>query len=163
MFLDTFKENETRELIVERITFILREILKKKGNLEDKEKIREKAIQVFWNLNYITIYGLMIHCVCSIGSNELSSVIRSACESRSDAPLLKIIPYVVEIMFKKLVNIDGMKKIFPVLPETVRNMLKFVVVGYCRIHNISFKERQQVEALFNLRNKLLPNHLSSTE
>ena len=124
--------------------------------------IRSQAERIFWNLNFITTYGLMMHCVYDIGSTELLDIIKAVCATKTDAPLLKIIPYVVEIIFKKNVDIDGMKKILPELSETVKNMLRFVVVYFCRIHIVPYNERQQLEQLFGLKS-LLPQYLEFQE
>jgi hypothetical protein len=109
------------------------------------------AERIFWNLNFATTYGLMIHCIYAIGSSELVNVIKTTCLNQTDAPLMTIIPYVVEILFKKKVDVEGIRKIFPKLPETIKNMLRFVVAHYCRTHHILYSERQQVEQLFSLK------------
>ena len=154
-FFDTFKDKTVQEAIIGYISHALGARLNESHDSVESEKIRKQAERIFWNLNFATIYGMMIHCVYSIGSIELVNVIKSACSIQDNAPLLMIIPYVVEIMFKKKVDVEGMKKIFPELPETVKNMLRFVVVYFCRIHHVAYKERQQVEQLFKLK-PLLP-------
>lgn len=159
LFFDTFKDKASQDAIIDYISHTLGSRLKNTDGAESSEKIRRKAEQIFWNLNFATTYGLMIHCVCAIGSAELVSIIKVACSEQENAPLVMIIPYVVEVIFKKKVDIDGMKKIFPDLSETVRNMLRFVVVYFCRTHHVTYKERQQVEQLFGLKKPLLPLYI----
>ena len=45
--------------------------------------------------------------------------------------------------------------------ETVKNMLRFVVVYFCRIHHVTYQERQQVEQLFGLKKPLLPLYIEA--
>ena len=153
-FFDTFNDKDAQDSIVDYISHTLGARMRRNG-AKDTVKMRSLAERIFWNLNFATTYGLMIHCVCAIGSSDLANIIKSACSDNNDAPLMMIIPYVVEIIFKKKVDVDGMKKIFPELPETVKNMLRFVVVYFCRTHHVPYKERQQVEQLFELK-PLLP-------
>ena len=161
MFFDTFKDKASQDSIIDYISHTLGIRLKNSGGAESSERIRRKAEQIFWNLNFATTYGLMIHCVCAIGSSELVNIIKKTCSKQKNAPLVTIIPYVVEVIFKKKVDIDGMKKIFPDLSETVKNMLRFVVVYFCRIHHVTYKERQQVEQLFGLKKPLLPLYIEA--
>lgn len=150
-FFDTFKDKEAQDSIIDYISNALGTRINKARDTNRAKKIRNMAERIFWNLNFATTYGLMIHCIYAIGSSELVNVIRATCLDRTDAPLMMIIPYVVEILFKKKVDVDGMRKIFPKLPETVKNMLRFVVAYYCRTHHVLYSERQQLEQLFDLK------------
>ena len=150
-FFDTFKDKEAQDSIIDYISNTLGARINRAHDANKEKKIRNMAERIFWNLNFATTYGLMMHCIYAIGSSELVNVIKTTCLNQTDAPLMIIIPYVVEILFKKKVDVDGMRKIFSKLPETVKNMLRFVVAYYCRTHHILYSERQQVEQLFNLK------------
>ncbi len=154
LFFDTFNDKDTQDSIVDYISYTLGTRMSKNG-AKDPVRMRSLAERIFWNLNFAITYGLMIHCVYAIGSSDLANIIKSTCSDQKDAPLMMIIPYVVEVIFKKKVDVDGMKRIFPNLPETVKNMLRFVVVYFCRTHHVLYKERQKVEQLFELK-PLLP-------
>lgn len=151
-YLNLIKDEEVKTAVIESIVFVI-----KKSSVGDKRReadVRDLASRAFWNLSFAATHNLMIHCVSAIGSDQLCGVIDSACEEKKEAPLMRIIPFVSEIIFKKRVDIDAMRKVFPALPPTVRSMLKLVVARFCAIHRVDYDCRQKVEQLFNLSNTL---------
>lgn len=150
VFFNTFTDKASQEAIIDYISHVLEEQAKDKYRFYASEKVRNMAERIFWNLNFVTTYGLVLHCVSAIGSTELSTVIDESCQTKVDAPLMLVIPQMVKILYKKEVDVDGIKKVFPKLSSTVKNILRFVVVYYCRTHHVLYRARQQVEQLFDL-------------
>lgn len=151
-YLNLVKDEEAKAAVIECITFAIKK--SPVGAKRRESDVRDLAIRTFWNLSFVATHNLMIHCVGAIGSDELCGVIGSACEDKKDAPLMMIIPFVTEIIFKKRVDVDAMRKVFPALPPTVRAMLKLVVARFCTIHQVDYDCRQKVEQLFDLSNTL---------
>ena len=158
-FFDTFKDEATQQHIIDYLSYRLNK--KFNGQMSsDREKLRKIAAKLFWNLNFSTTYGLLLHCASAIGSEDLFKVTKEACVSKSDAPISGLLPYFVEVMYKKRLDIDGMVSSMPKFPRTVRTMLRMIVSRFCATHHIGHKERQQAEALFNLK-KTLPQYINS--
>lgn len=157
-FFDTFKDEASEKAIID---FIAYSITKGKPNASKREsQIRDLATRAFWNLNFVATHNMMIHCVGALGSDELSGVIHEACDDDKEHPLMLMIPFVVDVIFKKRVDVDGMRAAFPKLPNTVRSMLKLVVARFCAIHHVTYSDRQKVEQLFELP-KTLPGYLAN--
>lgn len=159
LFFDTFKDETTQQHIIDYLSYRLSKKYKGRASA-DREKMRKIAAKLFWNLNFSTTYGLLLHCANAIGSEDLFKVIKEACASKSDAPIYRLLPYLVEVMYKKRLDIDGMVSSMPKFPQTVQTMLRMIVSRFCATHHIGHQERQQAEALFNLK-KTLPQYINS--
>lgn len=150
VFFNTFNDKASQNAIIEYISYCLQKHGKDGHDINTGNTLREKATKLFWNINFITTYAMVVHCAYAIGSNELIGVIKSVCGGHDNLPLMSIVSYAVEIMFAKRLSIDGIKKVFPLVPLTVQNMFRFLIARFCHTHRVAFNDRQRVEKLFNL-------------
>lgn len=122
-----------------------------------QEKIKELASSLFWNINYRAICGITMHCVRSVGSEQLWPILKDVCEGLA-APLGEVIKFGTEVFYRNRVPISTLKKKKDELPIIVWTIIREMIVQYCNTHPMKFDERQQVENLLNVKRTLISYH-----
>ncbi|MHA1401829.1 MAG: hypothetical protein ACTSQE_15880 [Candidatus Heimdallarchaeaceae archaeon] len=112
---------------------------------------------IFWNLNFIMVYGLINKIVHALGSDKLIEIVERV-YSKIDTPASFLVKQGILMWYLKNLRIDEIvkrieQKDFSNLAERA---IKFMVVNHCYLHPINYKDRQKIESKMGISRKKLP-------
>lgn len=121
-----------------------------------KEKLEIISKTIFWNINFFTIYGLVIKIITSLGSAKLTEIVRAVCDNKN-TPVAHLIKHGILMWYNKNLQVDVIaedieKDGFSKIAERI---MKFLIVDYCSVHKINFRERQKIEQKFHIPSQKL--------
>ena len=149
-FFSLIREAEIEGCVVELIAYWLSKHPKIVSR-RSREQIKEMASTLFWNLNFQAICGIAMHCVRSVGSDQLWPVVREVCDQLS-VPLGDVIKFGTEIYYKNRIPVSSLQVGKEELPIVAWSVVREMVVRYCNTRPMKFDERQQVESLLEVKN-----------
>ena len=152
-FFSLIREAEMEGYVVELIAYWLSKHPKIVSR-RSREQIKEMASTLFWNLNFQAICSITMHCVRSVGSDQLWPVVKEVC-NRLSVPLGDIIKLGTEIYYKNQIPISSLQVEKEKLPIVAWSIVREMVVRYCNTRPMRYNERQQVESLLNVKNTLI--------
>jgi len=159
------KENEQQD-IINFILSRLKVILDKKDSVRKKEGKKERCISkdelekisktIFWNMNFITIYGLINKIINSIGSNKLTQIIEAVCDEKN-TPASHLIKHGILMWYNKNLQVDNIGAIIDKdgFSSIAKKIMNFMIVNHCSMHKIGFREKQKIEHKFGIPSKKL--------
>jgi len=157
-FFDLIKDKNEQQEIVKYISGILEKI-KKDGNPDvSNEKLEKEAKKIFWNLNFGVIIGLIYKSIKSIGSDKLKNIIEKICDKKK-TPVHLLIKHGVFMWYDKNINVERIIKDIKEVDFslTANEVLKYLIVYHCILHNIGFKEKSRIQSNFSISSKSLLN------
>lgn len=165
-FFKIIKEKSEQDIIIDFISNRLDYIIKKKSEerLKDGKKDREPTHEelekisqnIFWNLNFLTVYGLIDKIINSIGSSKLTKIAETVCDKRN-TPAAYIIKHGILMWYNKNLQVD-------IIAEKIDNdgfssiakrLMDFLVVNHCSMHKITYREKQKIEQKLGIASKRL--------
>lgn len=158
-FFDLIKDKEGQEAIIDFISVRLKKIIKesdeKKKEL-NREDLKKMARMIFWNLNFFIVYGFINKIVHSLGSDKLIKVEEEVCDEVG-TPVSFLVKHGILMWYNKNLQVNELairikEKDFSKLAERV---LKLMVVDYCSLHPINYKDRQRIENKLGISTKKL--------
>lgn len=158
-FFDLIKDKEGQEAIIDFISVRLKKIIKesdeKKKEL-NREDLKKMARMIFWNLNFFIVYGLINKIVHSLGSDKLIKVEEEVC-NEVGTPVSFLVKHGILMWYNKNLQVNELairikEKDFSKLAERVS---KLMVVDYCSLHPIDYKDRQRIENKLRISTKKL--------
>ena len=152
-FFLLIQEAEIEESMIELIAYWLSKHPKIVSQ-RSREQIKELASTLFWNLNFQAICGITMHCVRSVGSDQLWPVVKEVCDQLA-VPLGEVIKIGTEIYYKNRVPIPSLQTKKDELPIVAWSIVREMVVQYCNTHPMKHSERQQVESLLKIKNTFI--------
>lgn len=163
MILKTLAGEKERAMLIEMIDAKLREKKAKESGWTDAQ-VHEFAQNVYWDFLFSILYGLVLRCVRTIGAEQLYNVICQACAA-DESPFKEVVPFGVDMFYCKNVRI---KKISEYIgrkdtPDTVKWILKQMVVHYCSTHKVDFGLRQEIESRLKLEQRTFVSYAKTEE
>lgn len=158
-FFDLIKDKEGQKAIIDFISVRLKKIIKesdeKKKEL-NREDLKKMARMIFWNLNFFIVYGFINKIVHSLGSDKLIKVEEEVCDEVG-TPVSFLVKHGILMWYNKNLQVDKLairikEKDFSKLAERVT---KLMVVDYCSLHPIDYKDRQRIENKLRISTKKL--------
>jgi len=158
-FFDLIKDKEGQEAIIDFISVRLKKIIKesdeKKKEL-NREDLKKMARMIFWNLNFFIVYGFINKIVHSLGSDKLIKVEEEVCDEVG-TPVSFLVKHGILMWYNKNLQVNELairikEKDFSKLAERVS---KLMVVDYCSLHSIDYKDRQRIENKLGIPTKKL--------
>ena len=158
-FFDLIKDKEGQEAIIDFISVRLKKIIKesdeKKKEL-NREDLKKMARMIFWNLNFFIVYGFINKIVHSLGSDKLIKVEEEVCDEVG-TPVSFLVKHGILMWYNKNLQVNELairikEKDFSKLAERVS---KLMVVDYCSLHSIDYKDRQRIENKLRISTKKL--------
>ena len=146
------QEESKQEEMIDYIADILRDINKKKRKSLNRKDLSKKARIIFWNINFVIIYGLLNKIVHSLGSNKLIKVVKKICDDEN-TPASFIIKHGISMWYDKSLDpneIEGLLKRSD-FSQTAKVILKYQVLNHCSTHKIKYKDQQLIENKLKLR------------
>lgn len=156
---DSIKDKDGQEAIIDFISVKLKKIIKesdeKKKEL-NREDLRKTARIIFWNLIFFTVVGFIEKIVHSLGSDKLTKVEEEVCEEVG-TPASFLVKHGILMWYNKNLLVDELtvrikEKDFSKLAESVS---KLMVIDYCSLHSIDYKDRQRIESKLGISTKKL--------
>jgi hypothetical protein len=138
------KETEIVELISKLITRL--EEGKDPNQRMSEEKRRKIARNIFWNVNFFTIYGIIYKIVHSLGSDKLIEISNNVCD-QVDTPASFLIKHGILMGYPKNLQIPELEKRinehdFSKIAKRVAEML---VVDHCSLNLVTYRDKQRIE------------------
>lgn len=155
-FLKIIKDNELQEVVISYISTKIEEYIEEQKEKPSNEKVRKIACNIFWNLNFSVIDGIIKLVIQSLGSDQLKENIVKVCDSNY-TPAKSIIKHGVLMWHSKNLQIDNIHKELKNsdFSETAKVAMKHLIVDHCKMHKINYKEKQEIESKFGIPAKRL--------
>ncbi len=160
-FFDMVNHEETKNYIINLISKKLYKIIKEENNEKmSREEMRELAETIFWNLNFIVVFGLIKKAVQSLGSDKLIEIVDLA-NKRISTPSYFLIKHGIYMWYLKNLDIKTISKEIKRgdFSNLSKKVIKFMVIEYVYSHPISYKERQQIVQQLKIPPNRIPRHL----
>jgi len=160
-FFELIKQEGEQQEIISFILSRLKIIIEKKSeerrkegkgerkpSKEELEKISEK---IFWNMNFLTVYGLIDKIITSIGSNKLTQIIEEVCDNKN-TPATYLVKHGILMWYNKNLQVDNIAKKINEdgFSNIAKKIMNFMIVNHCSMHKIDFKEKQKIKNKFGI-------------
>jgi len=157
-FLDLIQNKQAEQEIVEFLTERINDIIEKKiGKKEPSvDKIEKLAKEIYWNLNFGVLHGIITKSIHSLGSNNLLNIAQTICEKENN-PAAFIVNHGIRMWYAKNIKIDEIvnrinQKDFSL---TAKRLMQFKVAEHCILHKIEQKKLQEIEHKLKLPTRKL--------
>lgn len=158
-------EEEQQEIInyiSENLKLFIEDTLEKKRKEGKKEReptheeLEKLSKNIFWNINFMTIFGLVNKIITSIGSNKLLQIADSVC-NRRDTPAAFLIKHGIFMWYNKNLQLDEITKKIDQdgFSRIAKKIMNYLIVDHCSMHSISYKDKQRIEQKFGVSSKKL--------
>jgi hypothetical protein len=127
------------------------------GKRLSEEKKRKLADVIFWNICFFVALGLIEKITQSLGSDKLNEIVIDACDE-INTPASFLVKHGILMKYNKSPQINSIAKRMQQddFSKIADKVAKLMVVDYCSINRISFKDRQRIHDLLKIpRAKLL--------
>ena len=150
-FIELVKHEEAQDEVVEYILSRLSLIEKERGKDLDQDKLKAISRKIFWNTNFFILYSIINKIIHSLGSDKLTAIIETVCDRKS-TPAAFLVKHGILMWYNKNLQLDyitdGIKS--DEFSEIAKNILRHRIADHCRIHSVSFKEKQKIENKLNI-------------
>ena len=155
-FFEIIKGEKDQQDIIDFISTRLNEIIKHKPKRPSEEQIEKIAKMIFWNLNFLVVYGIIDKVVRSLGSDKLYEIIKKVCDELG-TPSSFLVKHGILMWYNKNVSINEMAKYIKKdeFSRIAQKVLKLMIVNHCTFHSISYKDRQRIESKLGIPAKRL--------
>jgi len=168
-FLEIIYKEENEDCIVEYISDRVKEIEseRKINNSERKlsnNEIRKFSRIIFWNINFLVVYGVIYKIVHSLGSENLIEIIEDVCD-KENTIASTVVKHGILMWYNKNLQIEEIVKVLrrddmSIIPDRV---IRLMISEFCRFHPIPYKDRQKLERKLGYSSKgLLENRYVET-
>ena len=121
-----------------------------------KEELEKISKTIFWNLNFLTIYGLIRKIISSLGSSKLTQIVEAVCDKKN-TPASHLVKHGILMWYNKNLQVDNIAKQIAEdgFSNITKRVLNFLIVDHCSMHKIGYRERQKIEQKFHIPSKKL--------
>lgn len=128
----------------------------RKFETPDDEELRKIALNIFWNINFSVVYGVLYKIIHSLGSDKLIKIVERACDNEN-TPATFIIKHGIGMWYKKNLKIEEIAKKLDGdgFSVTAEKVIKQLIVDHCMMHGIQYADRQRLESKLGLSQKRL--------
>jgi hypothetical protein len=148
-FLDDFKNNEDKfiEFFEDRIIYFNKDRLL-------PEEIYNLAKRFFCQFNLWNYYTCIYRSVSTLCSGQLIEVVGEVCDE-INTTLSSFIKLQSNIWYTKKINSEEIRKYFKSLKGIQRYLLADLLINFCEMHDVKFKERQKLANILQIDFKRL--------
>nr|WP_245249553.1 TIR domain-containing protein [Methanolinea mesophila] len=151
--INSIKSEESQKAILDYMTIRLSQLDEKRDankKLSEEDK-RKMAQTIFWNMCFIIVYGNIFKIVNSLGSDKLIEISNQVCDE-IDNPATALIKYGILMKYLKNIPVEELhrrisQKDFSLIAKRSAEMM---IVGHCALHNVGYRQRQQIESTFHI-------------
>ena len=155
-FFELIKNEEIESFFVEYIQDRLDKIIEEKDNNIKKEKIEKIAREIFWNINFGLVYGVVTKIIHSIGSTTLLNISSNVCD-RENTPASFIINQGIQMWYAKNLKTEVIYNRMEKngFSKTAKKLITHKIVEHISLHTIGIDEVKKIGNKFNLQSKSL--------
>ena len=159
LFIEIIKNKENQQSLTDFISSKLDLIIQNQPAKLNQSDLKRISKIIFWNLNLFVVYVMINKIVHSLGSDKLIEIANSVC-NQENTPAAFLVKHGILMWYGKNLQIDNIaKKIgsgdFSLIAQ---NIIEHEIVNHCRVHSITFRERQKIQSKLNIpRRRLLIN------
>ena len=144
-FFELIKSGDDQKDLINFISDILKKTIQEKEREPSKERIERLARVIFWNLNFLIVYGIIDKIVSSLGSNKLIEIVKSVCD-KVNTPASFLVKHEILMWYNKNLQINEIaerinEKDFS---KIAKKTIELMVVDYCSLHQINFRDKQRI-------------------
>lgn len=157
-FIEVIKDEKAEQDIVELLTERIKQVIEEREEENEKElsieKIEKLVRSIYWNLNFGVLHGFITKAIHSLGSINLLNISQTISD-KENTPAAFLVNHGIKMWYAKNLRVDEIatrieKKDFS---KTAERLMKFKVVEHCRLHNIEFKDLQNIENKLHIPSK----------
>jgi len=157
-FFEIIKGRDAQRDLIDLLSKNLKKFVaeeEEKGKEVSDEKIKRMARIIFWNLNFLFVYGIIYKIVHSLGSDKLTEIVEII-ENRIKTPASFLVKHGVLMWYNKNLQINELAKKIKEkdFSEIAQSILKFMVVDYSSVHPINYRDRQRIESKLEIPRRL---------
>lgn len=121
-----------------------------------KEELEKVSRTIFWNLNFLAMYGILNKIITSLGSTKLIQIIEEVCD-KMNTPASFIVKHGILMWYNKNLRVDEISKRIKGdgFSSIAIRMIQFLIVNHCSMHPIGYKDKQKIEKEFNIPSRKL--------
>ena len=145
-FIEIIKKKETQQIVIDFIGNQIELLAKHQDKPLNSQEMHKLSRLIFWNLNFRFLYGFINKTIHSLGSSQLTKIIRSVCE-RENTPVSCLIMHGIFMWYNKNLQTDEIvnKVDSHNFSKVARAIAEHQIVNHCRLHQINYKDRQKIE------------------
>lgn len=153
-FFEVIKSEDEQKNIIDFISKRLEKIIEEKKRSPSREEKEKISRIIFWNLNFIIVYGFFDKIVHSLGSDKLTEIVKNVC-NEIDTPASFITRHGILMWYNKNLRIDEITKRINIRDFSIiaKGVMKFMVTNHCILHPINYKDRQRIENKLGIQAK----------
>jgi hypothetical protein len=155
-FFDLIKDKNEQLEMIKFISSKLEEMKDEKKLDVSNERLEKEAKKIFWNLNFGVIFNLISKTIKSIGSDKLQDIIGTICDKQKTSIHL-LIKHGIFMWYGKNISTEKILKDMKDVDFslTANEVLRYLIVHHCMLHNISHKEKNRIQSNFRISSKAL--------
>lgn len=147
-FFELIKSEESQQEIIEYFSLRLKNMKESADVFKQLEysKQRKMAYNIFWNMNFNTLLGILYKVIHSLGSDKLTDIVKISCDE-IDNPASFIIKEGIIMNYTKNIDISMIQKRIDEknFSEVGKRAAHKMIVDYCSLNLISYRQRKQIE------------------
>ena len=147
-FIEVIKDEEAEKDIVELLTERIKQVIEEREEKNELniDKIEKLVRSIYWNLNFGVLHGFITKAIHSLGSINLLNVSQKISD-KENTPASFIVNHGIKMWYAKNLRVDEIAKrlLENDFSRTAESLMKYKVVEHCRLHNIDFKDLQNIE------------------
>lgn len=157
-FIDVIKDDKAEQEIVELLTERIKQVIEEREDEDEKElsigKIEKLVRSIYWNLNFGVLHGFITKAIHSLGSVNLLNI-SQAISDKENTPASFVVNHGIKMWYAKNLRVDEIAKRISEkdFSKTTERLMKFKIVEHCRLHNIEFKDLQNIENKLHIPSK----------
>ncbi len=157
-FIEVIKDAEAEQSIIKLLTERIKQIIEEREEDNEKElsidKIEKLVRSIYWNLNFGVLHGFITKAIHSLGSINLLNISQTISENEN-TPASFVVNHGIKMWYAKNMRVDEIAKRLSEqdFSKTAERLMKFKVVEHCRLHNIEFKDLQNIENKLHIPSK----------
>jgi hypothetical protein len=142
-------ENEIIEIITKKIGYLEED--KDSDQRLSEEQRKRLAKNIFWNLNFFVVYGVIYKIVHSLGSDKLIVISNNVCD-QVNTPASFLIKHGILMGYKKNLQLPEVEKGIEDknFSKIAKKVAKLIVVDYCAINPIHYRDSQRIETTLKI-------------
>lgn len=157
-FFELIMDEETEKEFVTIISKMLdKKITEEKTKKMSYEKMERISKTIFWNLNFIFIYGVIYKTIHSLGSDKLKDIVRKVCDTEG-TPTSFLVKHGIFMWYDKNLQINNIVERIrgDEFSDIAKGIMKHMIVNYSSLHKINYKDMQRIESRLGIpRGRLL--------
>lgn len=153
IFFSIIENSDENEILITWIKKRLENIIEKK-KIKNNIDLKEKATEIFWNINYLFIFSIIYKTIRSIGSENLSLIISSLqLKEESKTPVISIIKHGVNIFYRSNIIPEDINNDFKTynFSEIAKLVMKQIITLYSQFHIIDYKDKQKISDILKIK------------